>query len=72
MPHITFIHGISNKPAKDALLDLWLRALARENGVDCDVDGITTSMVYWADVIYPSPEPDVEVLEAENDMREAA
>ena len=75
MPHITFIHGISNKPAKDALAALWLRALARENannkGYDCNEEGVTTSMVYWADVMYPEPEADVEQLEAANEMLEA-
>ena len=25
MPHITFIHGIANKPPKELLLDLWIR-----------------------------------------------
>ena len=32
MPHITFIHGIANKPPADRLLQSWERALAA-NGV---------------------------------------
>ena len=71
MPHITFVHGISNKPAPGPLHDLWLRALARDNGLDCSTEGITSSMVYWADVMYPKPEANVESLEAANDMLEA-
>ncbi|HEX2721314.1 MAG TPA: hypothetical protein VHM24_00240 [Gemmatimonadaceae bacterium] len=71
MPHITFIHGISNKPEAAALHDLWLRALARENGPDCTTEGITSSMVYWADVMYPAPETTVEPLESANEENEA-
>jgi pimeloyl-ACP methyl ester carboxylesterase len=55
MAHITFIHGISNKPELEPLRTLWLRSLARDDGFDCDVEGITTTMVYWADVLYASP-----------------
>jgi hypothetical protein len=64
MPHITFIHGIANKPAADVLLQLWQRSLAREDGIDCGAEGITTSMVYWADVLYRDPDPDVEGYES--------
>lgn len=64
MPHITFVHGISNKPAPDALHDLWRRALARGNGIDLGAAGVTSSMVYWADVMYASPDAAVESLEA--------
>jgi hypothetical protein len=72
MAHITFIHGISNKPEREALRNLWLRALAREDGLDCDLDGITSSMVYWADVMYASPDTTVEAFEGTgNDELEA-
>src|SRR5215210_3562833 len=71
MAHITFIHGISNKPEAAALHDLWLRALAREDGLDCGTEGITSSMVYWADVMYASPESQVEPLESANEEAEA-
>lgn len=55
MAHITFIHGIANKPAPDALLKLWKRNLAQGGGLDLGTEGITSSMVYWADVMYPEP-----------------
>jgi hypothetical protein len=71
MPHITFIHGLANKPAADRLLDLWQRALARDEGIDCGAEGVTTSMVYWADVLYPSPDPNVEPLESADEQRDA-
>ena len=53
MPHITFIHGILNKPPADQLLQDWTAAL-RTGGLS--FDGVTTSMVYWADVLYDAPE----------------
>jgi hypothetical protein len=58
MPHITFIHGISNKPPAAQLLPLWEQALGREDGIDCGAEGVTTSMVYWADVMYTGPDTD--------------
>lgn len=71
MAHVTFIHGIDNKPAEDALTNAWLRALRWETiadtGLDLDAAGVTSSMVYWADVLYsePLPETAYESLEAE-------
>jgi hypothetical protein len=56
MPHVTFIHGIANKPAKETLLENWEAELA-VGGLDLAASGVTTSMVYWADVMYPEPEP---------------
>jgi alpha/beta hydrolase family protein len=55
MPHITFIHGIANKPPTDKLLDLWHRSLAESDGLDLGTEGVGSSMVYWADVMYPEP-----------------
>jgi hypothetical protein len=55
MPHVTFIHGIANKPPQDQLLDLWRRSLADASGIDLGASGVTSSMVYWADVMYPAP-----------------
>jgi hypothetical protein len=55
MPHVTFIHGIANKPAADKLLDLWRRSLAESDGLDLGTEGVSSSMVYWADVMYPEP-----------------
>ena len=55
MPHVTFIHGIANKPEHDRLLTLWEQALAREDGINLGAKGVSTSMVYWADVMYEKP-----------------
>jgi hypothetical protein len=53
MGHITFVHGIMNQPSLDRLLATWKRDLADGgDGVDLDVFGVTSSMVYWADVMY--------------------
>lgn len=59
MPHVTFIHGIANKPAPDALLNIWRTSLARDDGLDLGAEGVTSSMVYWADVMYGEHQPDM-------------
>jgi predicted alpha/beta hydrolase family esterase len=64
MPHITFIHGIANKPPHDQLLDLWIRSLAEGTGVDLGAEGVTSTMVYWADMMYPEPAAEVEAESA--------
>jgi hypothetical protein len=61
MPHITFIHGISNKPAADRLLGIWLNSLAQDllgndDSINLPLRGITSSMIYWADVLYTEPD----------------
>lgn len=62
--HVTFIHGLSNKPAPDALLNIWRRALASGmDGVDLGAEGVTSSLVYWADILYEAPDPDVAAYE---------
>ncbi|MCI0420597.1 MAG: toll/interleukin-1 receptor domain-containing protein, partial [Acidobacteria bacterium] len=50
--HITFIHGISNKPAPETLLKNWRQALGRDGGLALSANGISSTMVYWADVLY--------------------
>ena len=55
MTHVTFIHGIANKPPADALLEIWRRALSQDGGINLATKGITSSMVYWADVMYATP-----------------
>lgn len=55
MPHVTFIHGLANKPAQDRLLDIWIRGLSNSEGLDLGAEGVSASMVYWADVFYESP-----------------
>ena len=64
MPHVTFIHGIANKPAADTLLRLWRDSLAADDGLDLGAEGVTSGMVYWADVLYA--EPDTERAEHES------
>jgi hypothetical protein len=52
MPHITFIHGISNKPAPNVLLATWVKAMfSARTSIDIEARGITCEMVYWADVL---------------------
>jgi hypothetical protein len=52
MAHITFIHGLSNKPEAETLHRIWRRALAKgDGGIDLGSEGVTSSMVYWADVL---------------------
>lgn len=58
MAHVTFIHGIANKPAPDALLKMWRQALAHDGGIALSTQGITSTMVYWADVMYDKPAKD--------------
>lgn len=59
MPHVTFIHGIANKPAEDVLIRIWRDSLARDDGLDLGAEGISSSMVYWADVMYAEPEQEM-------------
>jgi len=54
MPHVTFVHGICNKPPKEKLLDDWEHYLI-QGGLDLPTMGVTTSMVYWANVLYEKP-----------------
>lgn len=55
MGHITFVHGIANKPEPDVLLEQWRVALRDDDGVDLEDLDVTCSMVYWADLLYASP-----------------
>ncbi|SEP33098.1 hypothetical protein SAMN02799625_05535 [Methylobacterium sp. UNC300MFChir4.1] len=56
MPHVTFVHGILNKPPAEIELALWKSALCADDfPVDLDKNGVTCSSVYWADVLYGSP-----------------
>lgn len=70
MPHVTFIHGMANKPDSDALHRIWLEALKFNNGLDLGAEGVTSSMVYWADVLYPEPMPDDGSYESASDDAE--
>jgi hypothetical protein len=60
MPHVTFIHGIANKPASDDLLHIWRRTLAEAaEPLPLSDLGVTSSLVYWADLMYASPDTDL-------------
>jgi pimeloyl-ACP methyl ester carboxylesterase len=69
MAHVVFIHGLANKPPREALLKQWLSALvgAAGGGLDLGAASVTSEMVYWADVLYPAPEP---VASEGEDVRE--
>ncbi len=71
MAHITFIHGISNKPEKEALLAVWQSAL-RQSALPLDLaaSDVSSEMVYWADVLYQAPLADdagLEIVGLDND-----
>jgi hypothetical protein len=64
MAHVTFIHGIANKPPAADLLRIWRRALAdAADPVPLGELGVTSSLVYWADLMYPAPDQDVSAHE---------
>lgn len=71
MPHVTFVHGLSNKPEPNTLLSIWNRALSSAGGLDLTADGVTYSMLYWADVLYPSPDVDESVADYESTQGDA-
>jgi hypothetical protein len=71
MPHVTFIHGIGNKPEANQLLPIWLRSLADNIGLDLGGEGVTSSMVYWADVLYAAPDPDIAAYESADEKTAA-
>ena len=57
MGHITFVHGIANKPEPEVLLEQWRIALYDNDGIDLEDLDVTCSMVYWADLMYANPAP---------------
>jgi len=60
MPHVTFIHGIANKPPADDLLAIWRRTLAEAaEPLPLGDLGVTSSLVYWADLMYEMPDMDL-------------
>jgi hypothetical protein len=64
MAFIVFSHGLDNKPKEDYLYTLWKRKLAHDDGLDIDSDGISSSLNYWADVLYPSPDENLAAYES--------
>jgi hypothetical protein len=55
MAHVTFIHGIGNKPAVEALRSSWLTSLSDSDGLDFAAEDVSSSMAYWADFMYAEP-----------------
>ena len=57
--HVTFIHGLANKPPEADLRRLWLEALAFDQegnaGFKLDADGVRDGFVYWANLFYKTP-----------------
>ena len=80
MAHVTFVHGLANKPPADTLIRIWADALGRDDprpqqhangnsGLSLDNLGATYRMVYWADVLYPSPDTQIESNESYDDEK---
>src|SRR5215467_15706344 len=64
MPHVTLIHGISNKPPPEDLLRIWRQTLANAaEPVPLGDLGVTSSLVYWADLMYERPDDDLSAYE---------
>jgi hypothetical protein len=64
MPHVTFIHGISNKPPESDLLRLWQNATSNAaEPLPLGDLGVTSSLVYWADLLYEAPDQDLSSYE---------
>ena len=73
MAHLTFIHGISNKPAAEELHRIWRDALMKAaSPLDLDAEGVTSEMVYWADVLYAEPMKEGELESASDNLEIAA
>ena len=72
MAHVTFIHGIANKPPAEELHEIWLQSLASNDGLDLGAEGITSEMVYWADVLYAEPDSALEGQESSDELADAA
>ena len=60
MAHVTFIHGIANKPPPADLLRIWRETLANAaDPLPLGDLGVTTELVYWADLMYEKPDDNV-------------
>jgi len=68
MPHVTFIHGIANKPPADDLLRIYREAVANgSQPMPLGDLGVSSSLVYWADLLYENPEDDLSAYEGVED-----
>ena len=60
MAHVTFIHGIANKPPPADLLRIWRETLANAaDPLPLGDLGVTSELVYWADLMYDKPDDNV-------------
>jgi hypothetical protein len=60
MPHVTFIHGIANKPPAADLLRIRREALANASDpLPLSDLGVTSELVYWANLMYERPDDNV-------------
>ena len=60
MAHVTFIHGIANKPPPADLLRIWRETLANAaEPLPLGDLGVTSELVYWADLMYDKPDDNV-------------
>jgi hypothetical protein len=60
MAHVTFIHGIANKPAPAELLRIWRETLANAaEPLPLGDLGVSSELVYWADLMYDKPDDNV-------------
>lgn len=73
--HVTFIHGLANKPAPQELRRVLLEALAfpvsNDGGFDLGAVGVTASFVYWADLFYDNPIPPGEYESRSNELEDS-
>ena len=57
--HVTFVHGLANKPAPSELRRIWLEALrapvSGDDGFDLGAAGVSDTFIYWANLFYDSP-----------------
>lgn len=64
MAHVTFIHGIANKPQAADLLRLWREALSdAADPLPLGDLGVTSSLVYWADLLYEKADENLSAYE---------
>lgn len=60
MAHVTFIHGIANKPAPAELMRIWRETLASAaEPLPLGDLGVSSELVYWADLMYDKPDDNV-------------
>lgn len=61
MAHVTFIHGIANKPKADQLIAIWRRSLGQDGDdtLNLGAQGVSSTLIYWSDVLYAEPDPNV-------------